>query len=72
MDDLPDIKAGEWIEHMLLPGYSMVVLEVGECEITVPRQTPHNRYKIVDPENKEDWLCAYDVRKVIGPDVNAG
>lgn len=55
---------GDVIEHTLMPGFSMVVQQAQTCELDFARPEPHLRYRIVDPEGNEDWLCAYDVRKV--------
>lgn len=48
---------GDRIEHVLVPGFVMPVLDTRPCE------TPdHLAYKVIDPEGAEDWLCAHDVR----------
>ncbi len=56
---------GDVIEHHLLPGFGMPVLEVEACETDANRSEPHARYRIVDPEGQPDWLCAYDVKRVL-------
>lgn len=51
-------EVGDRIEHLLVPGFWMTVLDTKDCE------TPdHRAYKIVDFTGHEDWLCAYDVRR---------
>ena len=51
-------EVGDRIEHVLVPGFWMTVLDTKDCE------TPdHRAYKIVDFTGREDWLCAYDVRR---------
>lgn len=56
-------KPGDTIEHTLMPGFRMKVLETAECEIDANRPDPHLQYKITDPDGHEDWLCAHDVRR---------
>jgi hypothetical protein len=53
-----DIAVGDRIEHNLLPGFQMKVLDIEPCE-----PPDHDSYKIVDPEGSEDWLCGHEVRK---------
>ena len=55
---------GDKIEHDLMPGFTMIVHAVEPCETDGTRSEPHSRYKIIDPDEVDDWLCAYDVRKV--------
>ena len=64
MAELTRLAEGDTIEHHLLPGFRMTVLAVEDCEVDANRSAPHAKYKIVDPEDAEDWLCAYDVRQV--------
>jgi len=52
------------IEMTLMPGYVMQVLDEEACQIDSARPEPHSRYKVVDPEGHEDWLCGYDIRVV--------
>jgi hypothetical protein len=62
-DDHPHhAKAGERIEHKLMPGFAMTVQAAEPCETDNGRPDAHSRYKITDPDGNEDWLCAYDVR----------
>lgn len=56
-------KPGDRIEHKLMPGFPMEVLEVARCETDSARPEAHDQYKITDPDGNEDWLCAYDVRR---------
>ena len=56
---MSEIKVGDKIEHVDIPGFRMPVLDVEPCE-----DEEHNQYKIVDPEGAEDWICGHDVRKV--------
>lgn len=48
---------GDRIEHVLLPGFAMSVLDARESE-----EPDHLAYQVIDPESAEDWLCAHDVR----------
>lgn len=56
-------KVGETIEHRLLPGFTMQVLDTRDCETDSARPEPHLAYKVIDPEGSEDWLCAHDVQR---------
>ena len=56
------IAVGDRIEHKLLPGFQMEVLEIEPCDTTTT--PPHDQYRLVDPEGREDWLCGHDVRRV--------
>lgn len=58
---MSEIKTGDSIEHKLLPGFVMEVLEVEPCD-----PPDHPSYRIVDPEGHSDWLCSKDVRLVKG------
>ena len=61
----PTIAAkGDKIQHELMPGFTMTVEDAEPCETDGTRSEPHQMYKITDPEGAEDWLCAYDVKKV--------
>lgn len=60
-----DADTGDLIEHDLIPGFRMTVLEATACEIDGTRNVPHKQYRVVDPEGREDWLCAYDVHTVL-------
>lgn len=60
---MDNFKTGDKIEHNLMPGFPMAVLETRNCETDFARPEPHQQYKIVDPEGNEDWLCAFDVVK---------
>lgn len=64
---MTSFKAGDRIEHVLMPGFVMTVLDTRACETDFARPEPHLAYKIRDPENNEDWLCAHDVRLVSAP-----
>ena len=64
LDQPARCQAGDRIVHVLLTGFSMPVEAVEPCEMSSTRSEPHNKYKITDPEGNEDWLCAWDVRKV--------
>lgn len=55
---------GDHIEHELMPGFTMTVLDTVDCETDANRSEPHQMFKIKDPVGNEDWLCAFDVRKV--------
>jgi hypothetical protein len=55
-------KPGEQVEHKLMPGFAMTVLDTARCETDSARPETHDQYKITDPDGNEDWLCAYDVR----------
>jgi hypothetical protein len=59
---MESFKAGDTIEHTLMPGFPMQVQDTKACEIDSARPEPHLQYKITDPEGTEDWLCAYDVQ----------
>jgi|HubBroStandDraft_4_1064222.scaffolds.fasta_scaffold538057_4 hypothetical protein len=65
---MDQFKPGDIIEHRLMPGFTMPVLETRECETDSNRPEPHLAYKVEDPEGNEDWLCAYDVQR---PSVHA-
>lgn len=65
MEQIESYEVGDRIEHLLVPGFWMTVLDTRECE------TPdHCSYKIIDFTGTEDWVCALDVRrdteKVVG------
>jgi hypothetical protein len=59
-----DIKAGDKIEHDLLPGFVMAVREVKPCETDGDRSQVHDQFLVTDPEGNDDWLCGYDVSPV--------
>ena len=63
-DSQPLVSAtiGDRIEHKLMPGFTMTMLEAKSCETGPGRDAPHPQYKITDPDGNTDWLCAYDVR----------
>ena len=61
---LQDAGLGSIIEHKLMPGFPMEVQDFMPCETDSARPGPHMQYKITDPDGNEDWLCAYDVRRV--------
>lgn len=54
-------KAGDIIEHRLMPGFEMKVQDTRDCETDYARPEPHLAYRITDPDGNEDWLCAYDL-----------
>jgi hypothetical protein len=56
---------GERIEHKLVPGFPMEVLDTARCETGPGREEVHDQYKITDPDGNIDWLCAYDVRRAV-------
>jgi hypothetical protein len=56
-------KKGDVIEHRLMPGFTMTVLDTRECETDFGRPGVHLAYKVADPEGNEDWLCGYDVQR---------
>lgn len=58
---VPDLEAGDVIEHRLVPGFRMTVLDTRACETDWNRPEPHKAYEIVDMEGNRDWLCAHDV-----------
>jgi hypothetical protein len=57
-------RPGQMIEHKLMPGFPMSVLDTERCETdpAAGRGETHDQYKIIDPDGNTDWLCAYDVR----------
>jgi hypothetical protein len=55
---------GDKICHKLVPGFTMTVEGVSDCETDANRSIPHSKYLITDPEGNQDELCAYDVAKV--------
>ena len=66
-------KTGDTIEHHLMPGFTMAVLDTRDCETDGTRPEPHLAYKVTDPEGNEDWLCAYDARRVsVAPPATEG
>jgi hypothetical protein len=60
---MDQFKAGDVIEHRLMPGFTMTVLDARDCETDSARPEPHLSYNVTDPEGNDDWLCAYDVQK---------
>lgn len=63
----PTVAAtGDTIEHELVPGFPMKVLDTRDCETDANRAVPHPAYKITDPDGNEDWLCAYDIVRLDG------
>jgi hypothetical protein len=56
-------KTGDIIEHRLMQGFTMTVLETRDCETDSTRPEPHLAYKVTDPEGSDDWLCAMDVQR---------
>jgi hypothetical protein len=59
------VSSGDMIEHDLMLGFAMTVHEVAPCEDDYARPGPHEAYRITDPEGNEDWLCAYDVHRIV-------
>ena len=47
---MDQFKAGDIIEHRLMPGFPMPVLETRDCETDGNRPEPHLAYKVTDPE----------------------
>ena len=60
---MDQFKAGDVIEHRLMPGFTMTVLDTKDCETDANRPEPHLAYQVTDPEGNPDWLCAHDVQK---------
>lgn len=60
---MEQFKAGDVIEHRLVPGFTMPVRETAGCETDPARPEPHLKYKVIDPEGNTDWVCAYDVQR---------
>jgi hypothetical protein len=60
---MDQFEAGDKIEHILVPGYVMTVLDTRDCETDANTPEPHLAYKVTDPSGNEDWLCAYDAQK---------
>lgn len=60
---MDQFKPGDTIEHRLMTGFTMPVLETAECETDYARPVPHLKYKVTDPEGNEDWVCAHDVQR---------
>lgn len=58
------MRIGDSIEFLLMPGVPMTVLAIEPCPQNPPRGGPHESYKVVDPEGREDWVCEHDVRRV--------
>jgi hypothetical protein len=56
-------KKGDVIEHRLMPGFTMTVLDTRECETDATRPEAHPAYQVKDPEGNDDWLCAMDVQR---------
>jgi hypothetical protein len=56
-------KTGDKIEHRLMPGFVMTVQDTRDCQTDANRSEPHLAYKVTDPDENEDWLCAYDVQR---------
>jgi hypothetical protein len=59
-----DVRAGDRVEHDLMPGFVMQVREVKACETDGARPEAHGQYLVIDPEGNDDWLCGYDVSPV--------
>lgn len=62
MSTINNFQVGDKIEHNLMPGFVMEVLEIDECEVDSVRSEQHFSYRIIDPDGQNDWLCGYDVR----------
>jgi hypothetical protein len=60
---MDQFKAGDKIEHRLMPGFTMTVEDTRPCETDANRPEPHQALKVTDPEGNEDWLCANDAQK---------
>lgn len=56
------INVGDRIEHKLMPGFPMEVLEVQPCN--GEPYGSHNAFRVIDPEGNPDWLCEHDVKEV--------
>lgn len=61
---MENYSTGDKIQHNLVPGFTMAVLDTQDCETDFARPEPHLAYKVVDPAGNEDWLCAHDVHRV--------
>jgi hypothetical protein len=65
-DGFATAATGDRIEHKIMPGFPMKVLDTDDCETDGARPEAHQRFKVIDPEGNEDWLCAYDAVKLDG------
>lgn len=61
---LDTYHVGDSIEHHLLSGFHMEVLDTASCETDFVHPEPHPAYKIIDFLGNADWLCAHDVHRV--------
>jgi hypothetical protein len=59
---MDQFKAGDLIEHRLMPGFTMPVHEAKPRETDSARPEPHLKYRITDPDGNTDWLCHMDVQ----------
>lgn len=59
---MDNYSVGDVIEYDLLPGFPLTVREVAPCVYS-----SHDKYKIVDPAGREDWVCAHDVQPSTAP-----
>jgi hypothetical protein len=60
-----NIDPGDKIAHDLMPGFPMKVLAVRPCETSTGREQLHEQFEVTDPEGRPDWVCAYDVHRVL-------
>lgn len=60
---MEQFKAGDTIEHRLMPGFTMTVKDTRPRETDPNRPEEHLAYKVTDPEGNDDWLCGHDVQK---------
>ena len=47
---MDQFKTGDTIEHRLMPGFTMPVLDTRDCEIDGNRPESHLAYKVEDPD----------------------
>jgi hypothetical protein len=52
------VMVGTIVEMKLFPGFNMKVLDTRKCDCGGPVKC--YAYKVIDPEDKEDWLCELD------------
>lgn len=56
MTEAVELAVGDPVEHRLMPGRVMTVLNVRDCEQD-PGQPPHKAYEVTGPDGRNDWLC---------------
>jgi len=60
---MDQFKTGDIIEHRLMPGFTMTVLETRDCKAEAPFRDPHLAYRVTDPGGNDVWLCGHEVQK---------